>query len=300
MTQILKKLKLKRLKIRKIQPEIKNITYFFNGGAKLVINNEQVLTVSENDDINLQCNIEANPKASISWKRDGEVLKHNSSGESLIYNLGQSISCETSGIYSCVADNRIMSAVQRNVSLRVMIDQSYPNLECRFIEKSKPKQSTHSSVSNRYGSRLNSTVNVSLSIFAYPRPQHRWTSNTTGTIIERPTSVINSYSFKYEGLVNMRRATDFGGYCLELTNDKGSSRVCLQIQKEVSTDFPKAPTSFTVDDILHGMISLTWISEYDGGKEQTFYLEYREKENNSSSKILIYKIVVEEIKYMFL
>ncbi|KAJ8316028.1 hypothetical protein KUTeg_006042 [Tegillarca granosa] len=199
-----------------LNPEIKNITYLLNGSAKLVINNGQVLTVSANDDINLQCNIEANPKASISWKRNG-----------------------------------------------------------------KPKQSMLSPVRNRYGSKINSTVNVSLSIIAYPRPQHRWTSNTTGTIIERPTSEINLYSFNYESLVNIRRATDFGNYCLNLTNDKGSSLVCLQIQAE---DVPLAPTNFTAESILPEMINLTWISQFNGGQEQTFYLEYKQKGDNSGFK----------------
>lgn len=94
----------------------------------------------------------------------------------------------------------------------------------------------HSPVHTRYSSLINSTVNVNLSVLAYPRPEHKWTSNTTGVVKERPTVVINSYSYKYEGTVTIRRATDFGEYCLQLTNIKGSSQLCLQIQEGGNND----------------------------------------------------------------
>ncbi|KAH3735588.1 hypothetical protein DPMN_042124, partial [Dreissena polymorpha] len=218
------------------------------------------LSVSENTKVAMTCKLDSNPGSFMNISKGGEVLRTVTNTKMLSHQLNGK--CEDAGVYTCVGHNHHPGSPSQLIDIKVLCS---------------PRHAPGEVVRN-VSSRQHETPTIKLYIQAYPTPTHRWARCWNGMCSEIQSS--SKYIMSSEGLeanltvVNVEQA-DFGQY--QLTAMNGVGKQLTESVWLILAARPEMPRYFFSTQPLHSQSSVMfyWLTGYNGGDMQTFYIEYK-------------------------
>ncbi|XP_046563057.1 protein turtle homolog B-like isoform X2 [Haliotis rubra] len=216
------------------------------------------VTVNESDEVILRCQIDSNPKSAIRLLNGTEELTRADNSVTAIYRL-ESADCRQRGNYSCTATNNIGAAVTQKVELLVRCP---PRLDDSISKQLK------------FPARLGGDVTLSVSVLAYPLPTFTWSrSNSTSQDVNGSSSPVSDISVTARLHLTDLQQQDFGDYNLSVGNGVGSP--VTYTVSVVPVGPPQTPTQFRdLDNATASSIWFSWLPGFNGGRPQTFLIEY--------------------------
>ena len=230
---------------------------------------------------NLECIAEGKPIPTITWKKDGEIISEIIGGNIFTIDVedpgsekrkstirfkgaGRSpkdtkVEPSDYGRYECVASNAGGETIA-STNVRILY---------------KPRMRT---TQLKFASRPSDDVDLSCVAEAFPLPAFEWNrnnvkiSNGSRFSILAPQQVQGeAYPFVYKSVLKISSVeeSDYGAYQCVSGNDDGLSDVNVTLDK---LSKPDAPTKMEFGGKKYNSVTLSWLSGFNGGKEQTFTL----------------------------
>lgn len=235
--------------------------------------------VNETQRLQLECIVDGNPLSNIQWifVKNNSVLKTERNKSISSFDI-YSAKCIDHGEYEVRAENgRDFTARSRT----------------KIAVKCKPRLYTiDSQTSDKIGIGNNVSLRINVRILLYPHSKNvQWnftrvneskiiSDDSEGFRIEikRKENEENITLFK-EKMTN----EDFGNYTIIVKNEVGMFNRNFQVSSARS---PSLPTNMTIFCDNPSAISLTWISNFNGGSSQNFDIFYSTNGNMSSFTLL--------------
>ncbi|XP_046555516.1 protein turtle homolog B-like isoform X2 [Haliotis rubra] len=218
------------------------------------------VTVNESDTVTFRCQIDSNPRSVIRLLNGTGELTRADNSLTAAYRL-ESADCRQRGNYTCTASNNVGAPVTQTVVLLV---------------KSSPRLDDSVSQQLKFAATLGGDVTVSVSVLANPFPTFTWSrSISTSQDLTGSSSPVSDISATARlHLTNLQRQ-DFGDYSLSVDNGVGGS-VTYTISV-VAEGPPETPSQFRdLDNATTSSVWLSWLPGFNGGRPQTFLIEYRQ------------------------
>lgn len=261
-------------------PKSKQETLVVFYDNKITSKFETVYEINEGAYFKLQCIVDGNPLSTITW-----IFTKNNSVLSQEQNKNESVfekdfaSCFDHGEYKVTAENRRGSMVSASTKLAV---------------KCTPRIYTvNSQTSDKLGIGSNESLQIFVRILLYPLSndvQWYFTEKMNKTIILRNNSMgYRTTIVKGENEENITlykenvTSEEFGNYTVIVRNEVGQFERNYQVSGKRP---PMLPINFTLLCDNPFAISLTWISNFNGGSIQQFHVYYSTAGNLSSFKLL--------------
>ncbi|XP_067675873.1 protein turtle-like isoform X2 [Haliotis asinina] len=237
------------------------------------------VTLNESDTVTFRCQIDSNPKSEVRLLNgSGELIRADNS---LIasYRL-DSADCRQRGNYSYTTTNNIGAPVSQMVELLVICSPR--------LDDSVSKQLT-------FAATLGGDVIVSVSVLAYPLPTFTWSrSISTSQDLTGSSSPVSDIAVSARLHLTNLQHQDFGDYSLKVDNGDGAS-VSYTVSIEPAGP-PQTPTQFRdLDNATSASVWLSWLPGFNGGRTQTFMIEYRQFATRTWT---VYKSYVDTDKMM--
>ncbi|XP_046563053.1 uncharacterized protein LOC124271923 [Haliotis rubra] len=216
------------------------------------------VTVNESDTVTLSCQIDSNPRSVITLLNGTEAFARADNSLTKIYRL-EPADCRQRGNYSCTATNNIGAPVTQRVELLV---------------KCSPRLDDSVSQQLKYAATLVGDVTLSVSVLAYPLPTFTWSrSISTSQYLTGSSSPVTDISVTARLHLTNLQQQDFGDYYLTVDNIVGGSATYTVSVLHVGP--PQTPTQFRdLDNATTSSIWLYWLPGFNGGRTQTFVIEY--------------------------
>ncbi|XP_062619268.1 carcinoembryonic antigen-related cell adhesion molecule 5-like [Saccostrea cucullata] len=243
-----------------------NIQYLSNPKIYINGNLQNSRTVDEGSPLFLACNIEGNPVPVTNLKEltGNEILEQRSTTW-LNHTLRREAVCSDTSTYSCEGSSSEFERKYQSFNINVLCD---PRLDMSAVVKTN------------YGSMSGPDVNVSVTVPVIANPPISpsgitWSGPSAESILtnldlQRDTSIYKQMIISSIPIPDHRA---FGNYSLMY---RGKTIIDITINAE---DKPQPPLNFTGYSYASGYISLTWISNFNGGPDQVFTL-YRKEGSN--------------------
>ncbi|XP_067675899.1 nephrin-like [Haliotis asinina] len=220
------------------------------------------VTVNESDSVTFRCELDnvGNPRSVIRLLNGTEELTMRDNSTAALYTM-DSADCRQRGNYSCIASNNVGEPVTKRVELLV---------------KCSPRLGDSLSKQLKFAAGLGSDVTVSMSVLAYPLPTFTWSrSNRTNQNLTGFSSPVSDISVIARVHLTNLKQQDFGEYSLTVDNGVGGS-VTYTVSIEPAGP-PQTPTQFRdLDNATTSSVWLSWLPGFNGGRTQTFMIEYRQ------------------------
>ncbi|XP_046558360.1 nephrin-like isoform X1 [Haliotis rubra] len=216
------------------------------------------VTVNESDAVILSCHIDINLRSVIRLLNGSEELTRADNFLTATYRL-ESADCRQRGNYSCTATNNIGAPVIQTVELLVKCS---PRLEGTVSQQLK------------YAATLGVDVTVSVSVLTYPLPTFTWTrSISTSQDLTGSSSPVSDISVTARLHLTNLQQQNFGDYSLTVDNGVGSP--VTYTVSIVPAGPPQIPSQFRdLDNATTSSVWLSWLPGFNGGRPQTFLIEY--------------------------
>ncbi|XP_069681580.1 neural cell adhesion molecule 2 isoform X2 [Periplaneta americana] len=223
--------------------------------------------LKEGDDVNLSCEVRANPQpepTSVTWYHGDQLLMYNESMGVLPLGFKlmlRGIMKESAGEYSCAAANSEGETRSSTIFMRV---QYSPRCREGFS-------------SRRIGAIRHETLEVKCEVTADPRDDVKfsWTYNKSRDVLPVPGSRVI-----HQGLVSLLRYTpesevDYGTLACWASNSIGRQSVpCLF--HIVAAKTPHPPEDCALKNRSSGGLEVQCVASFDGDLPQHFMLEVSE------------------------
>nr|XP_022305650.1 uncharacterized protein LOC111112446 isoform X3 [Crassostrea virginica] len=226
-----------------------------------VLDPDRQVHVKENTSLLLSCHVNGCPNPIIRLKRNTGtfIISRTDSKEWLNHTIASS-QCSDTDIYTCIGNSTVFQ--NKKSTFRV-------NVTC------EPRLDESRLITTMYGSMSgqNVKVPVAVPVIANPPPQDSgiaWNGpSTTHSIISAVSMQHVPYKHWINSSIPILDRNYFGNYTLKYN---GNGIITLFINPE---DVPQVPSNFTGYSYASGYINVTWVSEFDGGKQQYFILSIK-------------------------
>ncbi|XP_052074119.1 hemicentin-1-like [Mytilus californianus] len=235
-----------------------SIVVFYNTSVtKLEILNGS--TFSENQRAILRCQVTGNPLPNVTWyfisNETKTILQRQDGIVDSSYTINTT-NCLHTGIYECSTQNTVHWTKVTNSKQSELYVTCAPRLDNRY-------RNLQAIVTADIGTDLNLTI----FIVAYPPPEIRWVFTNTIKYknFKRTTRTYTSTMY-----INNISSSDLGIYTMHAYNNKGDLFIHSSVSEKGT---PTAPIDINIickAKSLH----ILWVSEFNGGREQTFFVEY--------------------------
>ncbi|XP_071180176.1 synaptogenesis protein syg-2-like [Mytilus edulis] len=216
-------------------------------------------TFPENLTAILRCQVTGNPLPNVTWflisNETKQILQRQDQVVESSYIINTT-NCLHTGIYECTTENVVNGTKVMNSKPTELKVTCSPRLDNRYKE-------TPATVTTEIGNDLNLTVYI----VAYPPPVIRWVFSKTisSTYVTRTVSTYTSDLY-----ISNIRSFDFGVYTMHANNDNGDLFIQVSVSEKATPTAPVHINIFCKTNSLH----VSWVSEFNGGREQTFFVEY--------------------------
>ncbi|VDI52385.1 neural cell adhesion molecule [Mytilus galloprovincialis] len=216
-------------------------------------------TFPENLTAILRCQVTGNPLPNVTWflisNETKQILQRQDQVVESSYIINTT-NCLHTGIYECTTENVVNGTKVMNSKPTELKVTCSPRLDNRYKE-------TPATVTTEIGNDLNLTVYI----VAYPPPVIRWVFSKTisSTYVTRTVSTYTSDLY-----ISNIRSFDFGVYTMHANNDNGDLFIQVSVSEKATPTAPVHMNIFCKTNSLH----VSWVSEFNGGREQTFFVEY--------------------------
>ncbi|XP_056001652.1 hemicentin-1-like [Ostrea edulis] len=242
------------------------ITVYYNNVITSHMSAEYV--TSEHGRLKIKCDMDGNPLSTITWLfvPNNTVVKRDSSVNSSSLDITSS-NCQDHGDYSVTAVNGKGPAAVRTIHVTV---RCKPRLH--YIDSQTPDN-----IVIGYCDSLKILVKILL----YP-PSNltQWTfigKNNLSRVIQNNTDGYRIADARGENEQNITlhkiriNTEDFGNYIIMVQNDVGTFYGSYQVDTATP---PVIPSNVTLDCGNPSSITISWISNFNGGDSQTFKISY--------------------------
>ncbi|XP_022236798.1 nephrin-like isoform X3 [Limulus polyphemus] len=218
--------------------------------------------IQEDNDVYLDCTIQANPPASeIVWKFEGSELSANSSLGIIISNQSlvlQKVKQRNRGDYTCLASNSEGRGESNILFLRVQY---------------KPRCNRRQRL--LYGTARNEPVKVSCEVDSDPASvKFHWQFNNSGHVVD--ITDYNSEKSKSVAFYTPRTQYDYGSLLCWATNSAGLQDIPC-VFSIIPAGVPDPPQNCTVVNKSESSFRVECLEGFNGGLEQHFMIEVHDK-----------------------
>ncbi|CAC5419512.1 unnamed protein product [Mytilus coruscus] len=235
-----------------------SIVVFYNTSVTVV----EVLngsTFSENLTAILRCQVTGNPLPNVTWYFISNETKQILQREDRIVESFYSINatnCLHTGIYQCTTENVVNGTKVTNSKQTELKVTCSPRLDNRY-----------SKIPAKVTTEIGNDLNLTVFLVAYPPPVIRWVLGKTlnSTYVTRTGSAYTSTLYIWN-----IKSWEFGIYTMHANNDNGDVFIQVSVSEKA---IPTAPVHINIlckTKSFH----VSWVSEFNGGLEQTFFVEY--------------------------
>ncbi|CAC5361504.1 unnamed protein product [Mytilus coruscus] len=240
-----------------INKDLSIVVFYNTSVTKLEILNGSKF--SENQRATLRCQVTGNPLPNVTWyfisKETKQILQKQDGIVDSNYTINTT-NCLHTGIYECSAQNTVNGAKVTNSMQTELYVTCSPRLDNRY-------RNPPAIVNTDIGTDLNITI----CFVAYPPPEIRWvfTNTIESTYFKRTIRTYTSTMYIYN-----ITSSDFGIYTMHAYNNNGDLFIHVSVSEKGK---PTAPVDINIickAKSLH----ILWVSEFNGGQEQTFFVEY--------------------------
>nr|XP_022304273.1 uncharacterized protein LOC111111531 isoform X2 [Crassostrea virginica] len=219
--------------------------------------------IKEGKEFQISCNVNGNPEPKMTLRKVASDSKINqsTSGDWLNHTM-KSLQCSDIGTYKCTGMspgfNNTEKMFRINVTCDTRLDYSLP-------------------MKTLYGSKSGQDIKVTVAVPVIANPPPQKSSVTWFGPVENLgiASTVSQQDVPYKHRINssipILNQNYFGNYTLKYNM---TDVVTITINAE---DVPQVPRNFTGYSYASGYINLTWVSGFDGGKEQHFILSIRDR-----------------------
>ncbi|XP_046563856.1 nephrin-like isoform X2 [Haliotis rubra] len=221
-----------------------------------VTSGSRSVTVTEHDNVTMQCNTNSSPVSTI------EILDETSSlgsgtNSSTVEARIEDVDCRHAGPYTCSARNLIGQAVERNISLQV---------------KCSPRPDESTEGGRVFRSALNRSITLSLAVIAFPEPTFSWNKTSGGQPLTNTNVTTEGFRATGSATISDVKEEDFQNYTVTVANTEGTRMLNVML---IPLSQPDTPRNLHVSSITPGSVTLTWEKGYNGGARQSFTIQYR-------------------------
>ncbi|CAG2250729.1 unnamed protein product [Mytilus edulis] len=217
--------------------------------------NQSTVQKIEGEELILKCTVESGqPKEILRFEKNGHIIKEsNTSTVNLTVNLSHT---DHQSRYTCKA---ISTALNVSLSQTITVNVFYaPQVNLGKVGES---------LMIKEGNNL--TVNCIAE--GNPKPyNYTWMYETT-----RPISTLPAF------IINVIQRKDAGLYSCVVTNKIGSGKADTNVVVMFPPDPPVNVTFFPVEN----GVRLEWMANFNGGFKQSFFIEYREQNDDMWQKV---------------
>ncbi|XP_062605655.1 synaptogenesis protein syg-2-like [Saccostrea cucullata] len=243
-----------------------SLTVFYNN--VIISNWNQTYSVKEHESFQLVFEVDGNPSSNITWVfvRNNSVIEKDYYVKKSSLEIS-SVNCLDYGTYRILADNGKGPIANKTANLLV-------NCKPRLF-------STDSLTPAKIGIGKNESLQIFVRILLFPPAiQTTWYFSRKANDEKVITDSKDGYRiFHMNGDVEQNitlykesvTTEDFGNYTLRVENEIGAFSRIYNVN---STRPPLLPTNFTVLCENSLSIKISWISNFNGGDEQSFQISY--------------------------
>ncbi|XP_071095562.1 hemicentin-1-like isoform X2 [Haliotis cracherodii] len=227
-----------------------------------VTSGDRTVTVTEHDNVTLQCNISSYPASTIEiWNNTSSIERRKFSNYNSVQTMKAmllDVSCQEGGTYTCSAENLIGKAPPQTVLL---------NVTCA------PRRYSSSSDNLVFASNLHENATLSLTVIAFPQPTFEWRKKPNSRPIS--TTRVSTEGVHVTGSVTILdvKEEDFLNYTVNVENTEGKLEVKIAL---VSKSRPYKPSNLKAANIYPRSVTLKWEKAFNGGATQRFNIQYRQ------------------------
>ncbi|XP_052273577.1 nephrin-like isoform X3 [Dreissena polymorpha] len=222
----------------------------------------------EGDDgtsVTLKCHVKGNPMVAemVTWKRDNFDMTRtlSSYADGVGSLLIESLQRKDSGSFTCIADNRIGSPVEKTVALTVKFTPE--------IDKA-PEFNKAASQTGRTGRLICRAQGAPTVTFQWQKDGVNIAADSVKYEIQE--KVTESIEFENVLLIKNVQKSDYGMYQCIVTNEKGEDRLPVVFD---DTTKPDPPRDVEFVNATHNSLTVRWKAGFDGGLTQTFRVRYK-------------------------
>ncbi|XP_053379909.1 hemicentin-1-like isoform X3 [Mercenaria mercenaria] len=225
------------------------------------------VTIDENTTVEFRCNIDSNPKSTITIYFMDQILKTTTNDALALVYMSQSAGCLHAGVYVCTGMNKYNNGEP---------SKKYFTLNVKCF----PRPSPTVKIRDRIFTAEQVPVTLSFTALAYPVPDisgYKWRKYIGS--VWRPLAaseniIINTSGLQSNLTILEVAGTDYGTYRLDIENALGIFEQLFTVGPE---EKPYPPTDFEHIEALNTEYSFTvrWKPGLDGGQAQTFVLRYK-------------------------
>ncbi|KAI8775331.1 nephrin [Biomphalaria glabrata] len=223
------------------------------------------LSLNEGETAIFSCKVDANPTVPnlVTWSRDNFDMTrtHNRIEGSVSYLSITNLTRYDSGLFNCVADNRVGSPSVKTAELLVKF--------VPVIDKSPEI--------GRSAGEKGSTVNLKCIAQGVPRIVFTWSRNNNPlhSSHKYKIEITNTSLMHFESTLQVKDldSEDYGAYVCTATNSKGSDSRSITL---TGTSKPNPPYYIEFVNATSNSITITWKPGFDGGLPQSFRVRYNQ------------------------
>ncbi|XP_076372805.1 synaptogenesis protein syg-2-like [Tachypleus tridentatus] len=257
----------------------------------IILNLTENQSVTEGENVSLECWIEANPieYKTVMWYKHGSSKKLPSKsfllGRSLLELFN--VTREAAGKYECKAFNGIGQTDVMDVEVIVM----YRPVILQPV------------VWKKVASRIGGAATIKCTVGARPNVTFSWYH---GNQLISWMSSNSNYQVDYQNngktvwtsILHIKKvhSSTFGNYTCRTDNYLGHSNTTLEL---VRARVPKMPRKVSASNITHNSVMVSWEPGFDGGLPQTFNIKWREsgqKQRYKSKNTTFLKHLIRELR----
>ncbi|XP_053408375.1 nephrin-like isoform X2 [Mercenaria mercenaria] len=223
------------------------------------------ITTDAGTSIELKCLVRGNPMVPnmVTWKRDEfdmtRALPSYEEGVGTL--LIENVEKTDSGIFTCIAQNGIGSAVEHTVELTV-----------RFVPVIDKALKYSKAASN-----VGRTGKLVCRAQGAPTVSFKWQKDGVDIVADDVKYVIEEKvenGIDYENILSIKNVVkeDYGIYQCIVTNEKGEDRLPIDFD---DTRKPDPPDNLEFVNATHNSITIKWNGGFDGGLVQKFRVRYK-------------------------
>ncbi|XP_061170397.1 uncharacterized protein LOC133179720 [Saccostrea echinata] len=238
-----------------------NMDILYLSKPKIILNgiSQNRSDIRKGENLPISCHVDGNPNPTIILSKvsNGQVFDTEDSN-CLDYTITK-VQCSDTGTYRCTGNSTQFERKIKDFTVNVICDPQ--------LDTSVPFKTNYGSMSGK-----NVKVFVTVPVLANPLPSSfhsriSWQGpgylNITNTV-SKSDNVI--YKHWINSTIPIPDQRCFGNYTVTYN---GTVIVNIAINAE---DLPKPPLNFTWNSNASGYVSLTWVSNFNGGPEQIFIL----------------------------
>ncbi|XP_067667347.1 protein turtle-like [Haliotis asinina] len=225
-----------------------------------VTSGTRTTTVTEHDNVTLQCDVRSNPASSIEIRNKTHSIgssKGVNSGRQTLTTMLLNVSCLEGGNYFCAAGN-LHGGASQTLQLQV---------SC------VPRRDLSSSDELVFTSNLHENVTLSLTVIAFPKPTFTWRKNANGRPISTTEATTDGVRVTGSVTIVDVKQEDYINYTVHVSNAEGTLDLEISL---VPKSRPHLPSNLTAVNIRLRSVTLRWEKGFNGGATQSFTILYRQ------------------------